>query len=169
MPIEMARFSVPVAASIVGVMAGLGTGAAQERPYPGATYSVTGERAMMCRMDECEVAISYSLKGLTNQPHVPSISLISSSLARMKASSSSLLILEKRTSPNSWRSLNMPSCLPNNSSARTAATPLCSNTSIWQSLPLARQIAAKACGPWQSRRSRPNRRSPAHGRFRFHP
>jgi LTXXQ motif family protein len=52
MPIEMARFAVPVAAATMSVMTGLGTGAAQERPYPGPTYSVIGERAMMCRMDE---------------------------------------------------------------------------------------------------------------------
>lgn len=48
----MARFAVPAAAAITMLMAGLDKGAAQERPNPGPTYSITGDRAMMCRMDE---------------------------------------------------------------------------------------------------------------------
>jgi len=53
MPIEIARFAAPAAVATVAIMAGLATCAAQDRPpNPGPTYSITGERAMMCRMDE---------------------------------------------------------------------------------------------------------------------
>jgi LTXXQ motif family protein len=52
MSMEMARLAAPAAAAIIIFMAGLDTGAAQERPNPGQNYSITGDRAMMCRMDE---------------------------------------------------------------------------------------------------------------------
>jgi LTXXQ motif family protein len=53
MPIEMARFAAPLAAAIISFIAGMGTGAAQEQPYPGAmSPGMAGRGAMMCRMDE---------------------------------------------------------------------------------------------------------------------
>jgi hypothetical protein len=53
MPVEMARFAAPVAVAIISIMAGLGIGAAQEQPYPGAmSPGMAGRGAMMCRMDE---------------------------------------------------------------------------------------------------------------------
>jgi hypothetical protein len=53
MPITMARFAVPAAATIMSVMAGMGTAAAQDQPFPGGMNpGMDGRGAMMCRMDE---------------------------------------------------------------------------------------------------------------------